>query len=106
MKRVGRSENNFLVFITQSVNDIQSEDDTTGFGTVFAFLEKNEIEEVLKYLKIPVTKSTREWIGNMTMGQCIYYDTFGRKERITVDGLFPEITKLFDTVKSDLKAVS
>ena len=42
----------------------------------------------------------------MTMGQCIYYDTFGRKERITVDGLFPEITKLFDTVKSDLKAVS
>lgn len=106
MKRVGRSENNFLVFITQSVNDIQSEDDTTGFGTVFAFLEKNEIEDVLKYLKIPVTKSTREWIGNMTMGQCIYYDTFGRKERITVDGLFPEITKLFDTVKSDLKAVS
>lgn len=39
------------------------------------------------------------------MAQCIYLDTFGRKERITVDGMFPEITQLFDTVETKLKAV-
>lgn len=106
MKRVGRSENNFLVFITQSVKDLQSEEDGTGFGTVFAFLEKTEVDEVLDYLKISKTKQTRDWIENMTMGQCIYFDTFGRKERITVDGLFPEINVLFDTVESDLQSVA
>lgn len=42
----------------------------------------------------------------MTMGQCIMYDTFGRRERITVDGMFPEVTVLFDTVESQLKATA
>lgn len=106
LKRVGRSFNNFMVYISQSVKDLQSDDDSTGFGTVFAFLEKTEIEDVLDYLKIAKTKQTREWIGNMTMAQCIYYDTFGRKERITIDGIFPDLNKLFETVETKLKAVS
>lgn len=105
MKRVGRSENNFLVFITQSVYDLSSEEDGTGFGSVFAFLEDTEIDAVLDYLKIPKTDTTKEWIGNMTMAQCIYLDTFGRKERITVDGMFLEITQLFNTVETKLQAV-
>ena len=105
MKRVGRSENNFLVFITQSVHDLSSEEDGTGFGSVFAFLEDTEIDDVLDYLKIPNNETTKEWLGNMTMAQCIYLDTFGRKERITVDGMFPEITLLFDTVETKLQAV-
>ncbi|HFU4345614.1 TPA: ATP-binding protein, partial [Streptococcus suis] len=105
MKRVGRSENNFLVFITQSVHDLSSEEDGTGFGSVFAFLEDTEIDAVLEYLKIPKNTTTSEWLGNMTMAQCIFLDTFGRKERITVDGMFPEITQLFDTVETKLKAI-
>ena len=40
------------------------------------------------------------------MGQCISYDTFGRKERITVDGtIFPEFLPLFETVESSLVSV-
>lgn len=105
MKRIGRSYNNFMLFGTQSVKDVDTEDDSTGFGTVFAFLEKTEIDDVLKYMHIPVTDETREWMANMTTGQCIYYDTFGRRERITIDGMFPEIVKLFDTVESHLQAV-
>lgn len=106
MKRVGRSENNFLVFITQSIHDLSTDEDGTGFGSVFAFLEKTEIEDVLTYLKIPITDETKEWLGNLTMGQCIYLDTFGRKERVTVDGMFPEIFELFDTVETKLKSVA
>ncbi|MFS1664105.1 ATP-binding protein [Streptococcus sp. zg-JUN1979] len=104
MKRIGRSYNNFLLLGTQSVHDLESEDDSTGFGTVFAFLEETEIEDVLTYLKLPINDETKSWIGNMTMGQCIFYDTYGRKERITVDGMFPEVTKLFNTVQSSMKA--
>ena len=105
MKRVGRSENNFLVFITQSVHDLESEEDGTGFGTVFAFLEDTEIDDVLNYLKVPISPTTREWLGNQTMGQCVYLDTFGRRERMTVDGFERAITVLFDTVESKMKAV-
>ena len=105
LRRIGRSYNNFMVFITQSVHDLKTNDDSTGFGTVFAFLEKTEVDDVLDYLGIVKTKETREWYTNMTMGQCIFYDTFGRKERITIDGVFPDITELFDTVETKLKSV-
>lgn len=106
MKRIGRSYNNFMILGTQSVHDLETEDDSTGFGTVFAFLEETEIDDILAYLKLPVNEETKRWIGNMTMGQCIMYDTFGRRERITVDGMFPEVTVLFDTVESQLKATA
>lgn len=105
MRRVGRAQNNFMLFGTQSVHDVESEEDTTGFGTVFAFLEPTEIDEVLEYIRVKPDDITRQWIGKMTMGQCIYFDTFGRRERITVDGMFPEMTTLFDTVESSMQAV-
>ncbi|MEI4334240.1 ATP-binding protein [Streptococcus suis] len=104
IKRLGRSQNNFLLVGTQSVEDIDSKGDDTGFGTVFAFYEEKNPDRVIEYLKVPITKETREWLGNMTMAQCIYYDTFGRKERMTVDGtIWPELSRLFDTVKVKAK---
>lgn len=106
LKRIGRSFNNFMVYITQSVHDLVTTDDSTGFGTVFAFLEPSEIDDVLDYLGVPKTEETRLWLSEMTMGQCIYYDTFGRRERITVDGLFEELMELFETVESQLKSVA
>ena len=106
LKRIGRSFNNFMVYITQSVKDLETEDDSTGFGTVFAFLEPSEVDDILRYLHLPVTESTRKWLMNMTMGQCIYLDTSGRRERITVEGMFPEIIELFDTVETNLQSVS
>lgn len=109
VKRLGRSENSFLVLITQSVDDTVNEDDNTGFGTIFAFHSsaENEAEKVLKRMKIPVSEGTIAWYENMqTQGQCILHDTFGRSERITVDGLFPEFNELFKTVISDLQSVA
>lgn len=106
VKRTGRSFNNFLVLITQSVKDLKTSADTTGFGTVFAFPENTETEAILEHLRIENDDLSRAWLENQTMGQCIYYDTFGRKERITVDGtIFPEFLPLFETVKSNLVSV-
>ena len=53
IKRLGRSENSFLVLITQSVDDTVNEDDNTGFGTIFAFHSsaENEAEKALKPTK-------------------------------------------------------
>lgn len=106
IKRTGRSFNNFLVLVTQSVKDLKTSDDTTGFGTVFAFPENTETGAILEHLRVENDELSRAWLENQTMGQCIYYDTFGRKERITVDGtIFPEFIPLFETVESDLVSV-
>ena len=106
IKRTGRSFNNFLVLVTQSVRDLKTSEDGTGFGTVFAFPENSETEAILKHLRVEDNDSSRSWLENQTMGQCIYYDTFGRKERITVDGtLYPILMKLFETVETELVAV-
>lgn len=60
----------------------------------------------MKHLRVEDNDSSRSWLENQTMGQCIYYDTFGRKERITVDGtLYPILMKLFETVETELVAV-
>ena len=106
IKRTGRSFNNFLVLVTQSVKDLKTSDDTTGFGTVFAFPENTETEAILEHLRVENDGASRAWLENQTMGQCIYYDTFGRKERITVDGtIFPIFLPLFKTVDSKLVSV-
>lgn len=106
IKRTGRSFNNFLVLVTQSVKDLKTSEDGTGFGTVFAFPENSETEAILQHLRVEDNDSSRSWLENQTMGQCIYYDTFGRKERITVDGtLYPILMKLFETVETELVAV-
>ena len=40
---------------------------------------------------------SRKMMNTMTRAQCVYKDCFGRKSRMTVDGVFPEIAKLFET---------
>lgn len=106
IKRTGRSFNNFLVLVTQSVKDLKTSEDGTGFGTVFAFPEHSETGAILEHLRVEDDDLSRAWLENQTMGQCIYYDTFGRKERITVDGtIYPELMELFETVETELVAV-
>ena len=106
IKRTGRSFNNFLVLVTQSVKDLKTSEDGTGFGTVFAFPEHSETGAILEHLRVEDDELSRAWLENQTMGQCIYYDTFGRKERITVDGtIYPELMELFETVETELVAV-
>lgn len=103
IKRVGRSQNNFLVFISQEPDDSNREDgQVASFGSYFCFHNEAEgaDEKVLRRLKVRVTEESKEWFNNMTKAQCLYKDTYGRVERITIDGLFfPEIAKLFETVR-------
>lgn len=100
MRRVGRSQNNTLVLITQSVNDGKSEEDTTGFGTVFAFYERNERAEILKHVGLEVNETNLEWLDNMSSGQCLFRDVFGNLNRISIHVHLPEWLELFSPMKS------
>ncbi|MGL9742120.1 ATP-binding protein [Enterococcus sp. DIV1368c] len=98
MKRIGRSFNNFLVLITQSVNDLDDKEDGTGFGTVICFDEVQNREGILSYLNLPNNEQNMKWVSNMVQGQCLLKDMFGQTNRVVVHVLFEEWLELFKTV--------
>ena len=105
IRRTGRSFNNFLVFVSQSHKDSNSELDDTGFGTLFSFNSPTEIDLILDTHGIVKSEETRKWVSSMSMGQCLFTDPFGRTERITIDGIVSEINPLCDTIETELVAV-
>ncbi|WP_273451249.1 ATP-binding protein [Streptococcus ferus] len=113
IKRVGRSQNNFLIFVSQEISDSdKADDESTAFGTYFCFHNDSlsSAKKVLNRLKVSeteeITEESLDWFNNLTKGQCLFKDTFGRVERITVHGLFPQINELFKTVREKEKEVS
>ena len=105
IRRTGRSFNNFLVFVSQSHKDSNSELDDTDFGTLFSFNSPTETDLILDTHGIVKSEETRKWVSSMSMGQCLFTDPFGRTERITIDGIVSEINPLCDTIETELVAV-
>ncbi|MGT2946173.1 ATP-binding protein [Streptococcus chenjunshii] len=108
IKRVGRSQNNFLIFVSQEPDDSnRANGEANAFGTYFCFYNDADKadEKVLRRLKVDVTAESKRWFNQMTKAQCLYKDTYGRVERITVDGLLPEFGELFKTVESEMEAI-
>ncbi|MBL1224711.1 ATP-binding protein [Enterococcus sp. BWR-S5] len=99
IKRVGRSQNNMLIYSTQSVSDVTAEDDHGNFGTIFAFNEPAEEDKILKHVGVDVMEKNREWLSGMKKGQCLMLDPYKNVQKISIHCLFPEISKTFDTVK-------
>ncbi|WP_338112822.1 ATP-binding protein [Oceanobacillus polygoni] len=100
MKRVGRSYDNALYFISQSTKDgLREKDDETGnFGVAFAFDEENEREDILKWMNMESTDENIEMLDNMLQGQCLMKDVFGRTSKITVECLFEEWEGALETI--------
>ncbi|MBM0362667.1 AAA family ATPase [Staphylococcus pseudintermedius] len=99
IKRTGRSENNSLVFITQSVRD-KADDDGGNFGCHFAFDEKDERQEILKSLDLEYSKESpenMEMLKDLKKGQCIFSDFYGRVGKMVVHCPFEEMTEAFRT---------
>ncbi|MGM0309865.1 hypothetical protein IGK15_002990 [Enterococcus sp. AZ045] len=99
MKRVGRSQNNMLIYSTQSVADVNQEDDHGNFGTIFAFNEPKEEDKILEHVGVTVSEKNKEWLSGMKKGQCLMLDPYGNVQKISVHALFPEMLQLFQTVK-------
>lgn len=99
MRRVGRSKYNTLCLVTQSVHDAENEDDSTGFGTIFAFYEKSERVDILKHVGLEPTETNLEWLDNMVSGQCLYYDVYGNLNMISVHNLNLDIDPLLKSMK-------
>ncbi|QWI47091.1 ATP-binding protein [Bacillus mycoides] len=98
-RRIGRSYNNALIYVTQSVSDVNSEDEKGNFGVTFAFDESKERDDILTYLGLENTPIHQEMLKNLMKGQCIFSDFYGRVGKLTIDCLFDEWAEAFKTVE-------
>ncbi|GAB7391581.1 ATP-binding protein [Lactococcus garvieae] len=103
-RRTGRSYDDFTLQASQSVKDKDESDDETSFGMLACFKEPNEVDEILKLLKVPVDEKSQKWVSTMSKGQAIIKDPFGRVARVTIDGVVPEMCELFKTKDDTLKS--
>lgn len=106
MKRVGRSQNNMLLYATQSVADISDQEDHGQFGVLFAFDEPSEREAILNHVQLPINEENLHWLSNMIKGQCLFRDIYGRVGKIAVHSLFDEMTSSFKTINKSASSKS
>lgn len=99
MRRVGRSFNNALVFISQSTSDALKEDDSNNFGVAFAFDEPTEREKILKWMNMEITKDNEDLLDDMYSGQCLFKDIYNRTAKISIECLFEEWVGALETVE-------
>lgn len=104
MRRVGRSYKNQLYLVTQSVKDLQDDDDSGNFGASFAFDEEQERGHILDFIGLDKTDSNKELVGNMIKGQCLFKDFYGRTGKLAIDCLFDEWKEAFKTVEKSHSA--
>lgn len=98
IKKVGRAQCNGCIFASQSVKDTDTEEIKGQIGTIFAFDEPSEREEILQKLNMPVTKGNLELLQNLKQGQCLMKDSYGRVNKLSVHCLFEEWTLANKTV--------
>ncbi len=92
------------VTILEVTNLKLPKDDTTGFGTIFAFYEKSEREAILKHVNLDVNPENLEWIDNMISGQCLYYDVYGNLNLISIHNIFQDIDQLLKPMKATVSS--
>jgi len=109
LTKTGRSLLNTLVFISQSVKDGGSEDDEGNFGSYFCFDLPKERKDILDTLNLEYSETETEnldILDNLSIGQCLFQDIYGRTGVLTVDCLFSEMEKAFKTLDKNKSAVA
>ncbi|MFS0784938.1 ATP-binding protein [Shouchella sp. 1P09AA] len=106
MRRVGRSYNNALVFISQSTKDALREEESGNFGVAFAFDEPTERKEVLKWMNMEPSEENEDMMENMFQGQCLFKDYYGRTAKMSIECLFDEWYEALETVETSSVATA
>ena len=105
IKRLGRSENNMLVYSTQRVGDVSGADSQGQFGQLFAFDSSDDRENILLQFGLPVNKENLQMLKDMSKGQALFRDIYGRVGKVAIHSLFDEWTEAFKTVDKNTGAL-
>jgi hypothetical protein len=97
--RAGRSMNAGIYFVTQNANDLLDEKMKNNIAMKFAFRSKdiNEIENVLEFFGLKNTEYNVNTIRGLQNGECLFQDISGRVGVVSINCLFQDLFKAFDT---------
>ena len=103
MLRTGRSLRSAVYIVTQSTVDYNRADVKEGIGTKFSFKAKTieEAGNIIEFLGIEDNKENRELLKNLSEGQCVMEDIYGRTAKIQIDVPFNEWKDAFNTKEED-----
>ncbi len=101
--RTGRSLRSAVYLITQSTYEYNKPQIKENIGTKFAFKAKTteEAGNIIEFLGMEDNKANRDLLKNLTEGQCIVEDMYGRTAKIQTDVLFDEWISAFNTKEND-----
>ncbi|MBT2729613.1 ATP-binding protein [Bacillus sp. ISL-75] len=101
--RTGRSLRSAVYIITQSTYEYNKPQIKENIGTKFAFKAKTteEAANIIEFLGMEDNKDNRDMLKNLTEGQCIVEDMYGRTAKIQTDVLFNEWISAFNTKEKD-----
>lgn len=101
--RTGRSLRSAVYIVTQSTYEYNKPQIKENIGTKFAFKAKTteEAGNIIEFLGMEDNKANRDMLKNLSEGQCIIEDMYGRTAKIQTDVLFDEWISAFNTKESD-----
>ncbi|WP_445491558.1 ATP-binding protein [Niallia sp. 03133] len=101
--RTGRSLRSAVYIITQSTYEYNKPQIKENIGTKFAFKAKTneEAANIIEFLGLEDNKANRKMLKELTEGQCIMEDMYGRTAKIQTDVLFNEWVSAFNTKEKD-----
>ncbi|GAK31902.1 ATP-dependent protease [Weissella oryzae SG25] len=104
IKRLGRSENNALISVTQKITDVGGEGNNGQYGQIFAFDDSHDRPSILKEFGLEVDEENTKMLASFKKGQCLYRDIYGRVGKVVIHSLFDEWTTAFKTVEENASA--
>lgn len=100
INRQGRFFNTCLLQGAQNATDHKDNVSHIGMKFSFGLRKKEEAREMLDFLNLPITDSNVKRILDLKPGQVLFQDIYGRSAIITVNPVFEEIFRAFDTSTS------
>lgn len=96
IERKGRHYNTTLLKGTQNATDYK---DATNIGMKYCFqlYQTEEAEKMLSFYNLPLTRNNVSTIQNLTRGECLFQDIYGRSAVISVNAIFLEFLEAFDS---------
>lgn len=98
--RKGRYYNTTLLKGSQNATDHKNDVANMGMKFSFGLRTKDEALEMLEFLNLPQTKANVDRIRELSKGNCIFQDIYGRSAVIKIDPIFPDLYTAFDSSTS------
>ena len=95
--RMGRYYNTTLLEGSQNATDHGENVANMGMKFSFALQKKEEAEQMLEYLNLPVTTYNITMLQSLERGDALFKDIYGGTSIITVNAIFEQLRGAFDT---------